>query len=33
MDEAALARLVAAEIDKATRRSLVARRSRLTDGD
>ena len=33
MDEAALARLVSAEIDKATRRAQVAKRSRLTDGD
>lgn len=33
MDEAALARLVATEIDKATRRAQVAQRSRLTDGD
>ena len=33
MDEAALARLVAAEIDKATRRAQVAQRSRLSDGD
>lgn len=33
MDEAALARLVAAEVEKATRQKQVARRSRLTDGD
>jgi TP901 family phage tail tape measure protein len=33
MDEAALARLVAAEIDKATRRAQATKRSRLTDGD
>jgi hypothetical protein len=33
MDEAALARLVAAEIDKATRRTQMAGRSRLTDRD
>lgn len=33
MDEVALARMVAAEIDKATRKVQISKRSQLTDGD